>query len=188
MPEPGSSRGDHSFGRQGGVIHRESQLDLAARRKDRAGFHIAAAQADVGNIGEHRNSTFFGLHFDRDPALHARMRAAILVGELLLLFQIHAAVGFGQKLFGVVAVFGIHGAPTLSERISSPQTSLPPAGPERASAPLSCRPRPPSSPGRSPQIRRRPCAPRSRIRGSCLSAPGQTGATRDCLPDGRSGR
>ena len=37
------------------------------------------------------------------------MGAAVFVRELLLLFQIHAAVGFGQKLFRIIAVFGIHG-------------------------------------------------------------------------------
>src|SRR5690348_2967879 len=44
--------GHHSLCRHTGIIHRESQLDLATGSKDRAGFHKATAQAAVGEIAE----------------------------------------------------------------------------------------------------------------------------------------
>ena len=38
------------------------------------------------------------------------MGAAVFVGELLLLLDVHAPVGFGEKLFRVVAIIGEDGA------------------------------------------------------------------------------
>ena len=35
------------------------------------------------------------------------MHPAIFVGELFLLFQVHAAIGFGQELFCILAVLGV---------------------------------------------------------------------------------
>jgi len=85
------------FGSQAAVFHGETQLDFGARGKNSAGFDIAATHADVRQASEHRSPSGFGLQLNRDPALEPRLRAAVLVGELLLFFHVHAAVASARS-------------------------------------------------------------------------------------------
>src|SRR5215471_13460701 len=48
--------GDEAFRGQAGIIHGETELDLAAGVQDVTGLDVASAHADVGEIGEYGNS------------------------------------------------------------------------------------------------------------------------------------
>ena len=88
----------------------EVQLQAAFGREDDAGLDITAAQADVGEIAKHRNIAAFRTKFNRDATFHARIGAAVLAVGLLLLLEIHAAIGFGEQFLGIEAVLRIHRA------------------------------------------------------------------------------
>ena len=49
------------------------------------------------------------MQLDGEPAVHPRMQPLIFPRRLLLLLHIHAAVGLGEKLLGVIAVIRRHG-------------------------------------------------------------------------------